>query len=269
MAILCRFGEITLKGNNRSVFEKKLLSNINRACGQHTFDIRKAQARFIIEADPDIERKLLPELQLVFGLSSVSQAQKVAEALLPAALDACVEKKQFSTFRISVQRLNKEGKTSPELERELGAYVQEKHGKKVSLKQFDLELCVEVIDGYYVFTERIPCAGGLPLGSEGTVLAYIRDRSDTYAAWLLMKRGCYVVPVALKTQDIALLKKYHNPYDLVQIEDIQEIHALARKYNALAIVQGLASLSAPLDIPVFQPLAGLGKQDVEERIALL
>ncbi len=271
MTILCRFGELTLKGNNRSVFERQLIQNIKRACKRYAFSIKKVQARLFIEADRKTEEMMIPLLQRIFGLMSVSLAISVPdEAGLHPAIDAALLGKDFATFRITVQRLNKIGKTSEELERSLGEYVQDKYVKKVRLKQYDLEISVEVIDRFYIFTDRLSCVGGLPLGIEGTVLAVIRDASDVYAAWLMMKRGCIVVPVALLPEhpDVSLLSNYHNPIPLQRISDIKEVALIAQKYSALAVVQGLKELNLP-DMVTFRPLAAMGYDEVERNVDAL
>ena len=51
-----------------------------------------------------------------------------------------------------------------------------------------------------VFGERIPGPGGLPLGSQGRVVSLISSGIDSpVATWLMMKRGCGVVPVHFST----------------------------------------------------------------------
>ncbi len=51
-----------------------------------------------------------------------------------------------------------------------------------------------------IFGEIIPGPGGLPLSSQGRVVALLSSGIDSpVAAWLMMKRGCGVIPVHFST----------------------------------------------------------------------
>jgi thiamine biosynthesis protein ThiI len=51
-----------------------------------------------------------------------------------------------------------------------------------------------------VFGEILPGPGGLPLGSQGRVVALLSSGIDSpVAAWLMMKRGCGIIPVHFST----------------------------------------------------------------------
>jgi thiamine biosynthesis protein ThiI len=67
----------------------------------------------------------------------------------------------------------------------------------VDLGDPDLELHVEIREGdCYLFTEVFQGAGGLPLGVEGSLVALVSGGIDSpVAAWMMMKRGCRVIPV--------------------------------------------------------------------------
>jgi thiamine biosynthesis protein ThiI len=67
----------------------------------------------------------------------------------------------------------------------------------VDLDRPDLELHIEIRgDACYLFTEVIPGAGGLPPGVEGSLVALVSGGIDSpVAAWMMMKRGCRILPV--------------------------------------------------------------------------
>jgi thiamine biosynthesis protein ThiI len=51
-----------------------------------------------------------------------------------------------------------------------------------------------------IFGERIPGPGGLPLDSQGRVVSLLSSGIDSpVASWLMMKRGCSVIPVHFST----------------------------------------------------------------------
>ena len=54
--ILIRYGEIFLKGNNRSFFESCLIKNIKHALSDYRYEFLKSQGRYIVENyEPDYE----------------------------------------------------------------------------------------------------------------------------------------------------------------------------------------------------------------------
>src|SRR5207247_644709 len=101
-----------------------------------------------------------------------------------------------ASFRISARRAFKTYPlTSVELNRALGALVLEKVAARVDLREPELEIHVEVMPSEtFVYVDRLPGPGGLPVGASGTVAALLSGGIDSpVAAWRMMKRGCRVV----------------------------------------------------------------------------
>ena len=79
--ILIRYGEITLKGLNRPIFENRLIKNIKREI--HSFgktNIIKSQARIYIEPEEDIKynfEEVIKKLVNIMGIVSVSIVMKI------------------------------------------------------------------------------------------------------------------------------------------------------------------------------------------------
>jgi thiamine biosynthesis protein ThiI len=65
----------------------------------------------------------------------------------------------------------------------------------VDLHTPELEIHVEVLPAEtFVYADRTPGPGGLPVGVSGTVVALLSGGIDSpVAAWRMMKRGCHVV----------------------------------------------------------------------------
>ena len=99
--------------------------------------------------------------------------------------------KRDCSFRISSKNLLKiMPQDSMTLNKELGSFVQKNTGANVDLKNFDMDIGVEVLDEAYIFYETTRCKGGLPVGVEGTVCCRLDNMNDALAALLMLKRGC-------------------------------------------------------------------------------
>jgi thiamine biosynthesis protein ThiI len=96
------------------------------------------------------------------------------------------------SFAIRCVRSNKNfPMNSPEIERELGRFVQTLTGWPVDLSSPDLTLHVLVDEkGLFVWSRRVPGPGGLPVGVGGRATCMMSGGIDSpVAAWLMMKRG--------------------------------------------------------------------------------
>jgi thiamine biosynthesis protein ThiI len=194
---LVRYGEITLKDRwTRQNWERILAANI-------AFDLRKAGVENGITKDagrifvhtPD--QRAAAVSSRVFGVVSSSPAQTVNSEIgeiSRAAVEIAREKKP-STFAIRPRR--SAGKIpSEEIGRFVGQAVKDATGAAVDLENPELEIFVEAReDKAYIFTDILKGVGGLPLGSQGRMLALISGGIDSpVAAWLMMRRGC---PISL------------------------------------------------------------------------
>ena len=118
--ILLRYGEIALKGGNRINFENRLRFNVIEAL-KNDCKINKISGRFLLHSDNI--NNAAKRLVNVFGLTSLSIAEEI-ELDIDAIKEECLlqsKKKKFDTFRVSVQRLVKKLRPSPELEKDIGA----------------------------------------------------------------------------------------------------------------------------------------------------
>ncbi|MFH1314882.1 MAG: tRNA uracil 4-sulfurtransferase ThiI, partial [Candidatus Uhrbacteria bacterium] len=102
----------------------------------------------------------------------------------------------WQTFKVITKRSHKLfPATSMEVSRDVGARVLEQTKKAVDIHNPDLTIQIEITEKQtYIFTEKIPGAGGLPVGSSGTVVSLLSGGIDSpVASWQLMKRGCQVI----------------------------------------------------------------------------
>jgi thiamine biosynthesis protein ThiI len=217
--IVIRYGEIGLKGRNRWYFVKRLRKNVRDCLETHdiTGQVRSIGQRVYVEVE-DVGRAV-EKLRDVFGVVSLSPAQEVAadietiraEALRVAERAGLDEKR---TFRVQSRRADKSFPlTSPEINRLVGAHVQKATGARVDLSdEADLTIGVEVRrDHALVFGQTVAGHGGLPLGSEGRAVALMSGGIDSpVAAWLMMKRGCGVIPIHFRQSEVELAKFMDN-----------------------------------------------------------
>jgi thiamine biosynthesis protein ThiI len=194
------YAEISLKRGNRPLFLRHLRQNIERATADLAVPpVRQLSGRLVLDleghGDPSAVRDRIAR---VCGVASVSLGLGVEASLdaMKRAVGALVEGRTFASFRITARRAFKTyPKTSVELNRELGAFVLARVSTKVDLDDPELNIHVEVLpDEAFVYADRTPGPGGLPVGSGGVVAALLSGGIDSpVAAWRMMKRGCRVV----------------------------------------------------------------------------
>ncbi len=200
---LVRYGEIFLKSDYvRRQWEKVLVRNIHEVLP----GCRVRSERGRIWVTGPVDRELL---RRIFGIVSFSPVVRCPLDLLEETLLSLAEDrgaKQLRTFAIRIRRVGTHPFTSQEKAVELGNLVRKAFpGLGVDLENPDLELHVEIReDTCYLYTEVIPGAGGIPLGVEGTLVALVSGGIDSpVAAWMMMKRGCRIVPLFVSLRGIA------------------------------------------------------------------
>ena len=138
--ILGKYGELALKGLNKNQFENSMVRTIRKRvehCGE--FRVHTAQSTVYVEPEndeADID-EAYEEIKRIFGLSAVVRAAvcekdltsicETAESYLGSRLDS------VRSFKVNSKRADKKfPMTSMELSREVGAYLIDRHGKKVT-----------------------------------------------------------------------------------------------------------------------------------------
>jgi len=197
--VLIHYGELGLKGLNRPIFEKKLIENMAKALDKAEYNkIRKMQGRIILELNEKSNKDKIEEsLKKVFGIAWFAFCFKTEATL--GNIEKLVGKKftlkADTTAKVSAKRADKTLPfTSMEVNRELGTYLVKRFKVKISLKEPQKEIFVELAEGKaYVFDEKFKGLCGLPVVVSGKVLHLLSGGIDSpVAAWLLMKRGCEV-----------------------------------------------------------------------------
>lgn len=199
-ALIVHYSEISLKRGNRPLFLRHLVQNLERATRDlGPLRVRQLSGRILLDLE-DNERPdaVLDRVSRVCGVASAALAYRVPSAVeaMKTAVEATLEGRRFASFRISARRAFKTYPlTSVELNRELGAFVVGRTGARVDLQHGELEIHVEVLPAEtFVYADRTPGPGGLPVGTAGTVAALLSGGIDSpVAAWRMIKRGCRVI----------------------------------------------------------------------------
>ena len=199
-SVLIRYHEIALKKGNRPYFTELLKRNLIAALQDlGVKEIRSLPARLLVTFNNTIDQQTtVSRIRSVFGVANFSLVEKTPRDL--DAIESRVLKAlnglSFSSFRIETQRGDKSFHlTSPEINRQLGACVKEHSGARVDLSKPELTITVEILpkDAFFGF-DKIPGAGGLPVGASGRVVSLISGGIDSpVAAYRMMQRGCRLI----------------------------------------------------------------------------
>ena len=221
--IIVRYSEIALKGKNRIFFERMLIDNIQRKI--RTKSIKRPRGRILVELLPDVD---ISGFDKIFGIASYSVAEEInldIEVIKENALKLAKGVDSSKTFKVDTKRLDKSYPLkSPEISSIVGEVIHEELGLKVDLKNPEVVIGVEIINGSaYIYRDTIQGLGGLPVGVSGKVLSLLSGGIDSpVSSLLMMKRGCVVDFI-----------HFHNyPYVKKQsIDKVKELYDIVSKYE--------------------------------------
>ena len=198
--ILCKYGEIVLKGQNRQSFESMLVKELRRRASPYgTFKIYFKQSTLYLEPqsdDFDMEG-MYSAARKVFGIVGVNRAavcEKNMESITATAREYLPSKLSGKrTFKVDAKRSDKKFPlTSPEISNEIGGVILSAvRGIRVDVHKPDVVVTVEVRDEHaYIRAGQEPGAGGLPLRTAGRGLLLLSGGIDSPVAGCMMaKRG--------------------------------------------------------------------------------
>ncbi|MBQ4106384.1 MAG: tRNA 4-thiouridine(8) synthase ThiI [Lentisphaeria bacterium] len=245
-AVICRYHEIAIKGNNRREFERQLIGNMHSMMrGKVECRIRQIRGRIWIEPAAGAafftaaeQQTLAGILSRCFGLESFSPARLVppdmeeikaaaAEVARPVFAAAQAEKTRVS-FRIRARRSDKE---FPFRSRDIEIALAEVVAKSVDADRLDVDLddpdlslgCEVREEFAALFLETFRGPGGLPVGCNGKVLVLLSGGIDSpVCAYRMMKRGCAV----------DFLTFHSSPYTPPESEEkVRELAACLNRYQ--------------------------------------
>ncbi|MFA6710232.1 MAG: THUMP domain-containing protein [Candidatus Methanomethylophilaceae archaeon] len=272
--ILVRYCEIGLKSTPvRKRFENQLRDNMLTMLAYDKVEafVTYADARFYIETENT--DGCVRSLKKVFGIVSLS----VAEVCSSEMEDICATAAKYSLGKLSrgdsfAVRARREGDhiyTSMDVGREAGSAIfiaNERLGITVDLRSPDRIFYIEVRNNKaFVFDEYVQCPGGLPLGSQGRVIAEVNDDRGTVSAWMMMKRGCRTLVTGV--DDISILKEYDPMLKVLEsTENVGKIRGILGKVSGTTL-EGLKSMDvSKYDVPVYFPTIGMDDRQVHDML---
>ena len=198
--ILCKYGEIVLKGANRVTFESALLKEIRKRMSQFgTFKVRYMQSTLYIEPQDEFcdMDSAYESCKKVFGIVGVNRAavcEKNMESIMEVAKSYLPDKLfGAKSFKVDAKRSDKKFPLkSPEISAEVGGLILSLvRGIKVDVHNPEVVVGVEVRDEYaYVRAGQEKGAGGLPIRTAGRGLLLLSGGIDSPVAGCMMaKRG--------------------------------------------------------------------------------
>ena len=198
--ILCKFGEVVLKGANRQNFESALVKELRRRASPYgIFKIYFKQSTVYVEPQDEFcdMDGMYEAAKKVFGIVGVNRAavcEKNMESIKALAREYLPEKLAGKrTFKVEGKRSDKRFPlTSIEISKEIGGVIlSEVRGIKVDVKNPEVTVTVEVRDEHaYIRAGQEPGAGGLPIRSAGRGLLLLSGGIDSPVAGCMMaKRG--------------------------------------------------------------------------------
>lgn len=201
--ILCKYGEIALKGLNKSSFESTLVKNVKRRLRRFgKFDYWRSQSTLYIsplEDSIDMD-EVLEAVGKIFGIVKMYKAlevEKSMEAILGDTLDYLADAlEDAQTFKVEAKRADKKfPHKSPEICAELGHVILEKFPHlSVDVHEPDVTVFVEIREKHaFVNAMKFDGAGGLPIGTSGRGMLLLSGGIDSpVAGYMLAKRGMQI-----------------------------------------------------------------------------
>lgn len=274
--ILVRYAEVGLKSPSvRRYFESILIDNMMNALAGHGIEalVDSEQGRMYVTTDRIPET--VEALTKVFGVASVSPAL-IAQSTMEEMGKAAAEfsrglLSEGSSFAIKARREGNHPYHSIDVGREVGSAVflanEDKH-VRVDLTHPDVTIYVEVRGARaFIFSEYLSGPGGLPMGSQGKVVAVVNTEQDALAAWAIMKRGCRVIALG-SGEGIELLRRWDPRLKVLTVtveEALVSVKAMAVVYGyRLEDMPVIKAMRSP--VPSFFPLIGMSEEEIRQRI---
>ncbi|WP_374724499.1 tRNA uracil 4-sulfurtransferase ThiI [Calidifontibacillus erzurumensis] len=299
--ILVRYGEMSLKGRNRSRFEQALKQNIKQKLKDFpNITVNRTRDHIYIVLNGEDHVKIMEILKGVFGIQSFSLAIKTKselEAIREGALAAFLEAgTNARTFKITAKRGDKEFPiTSQDLNHLVGSHILKNvPGLKVDVHNPDVNVRIDVRrEMTFITSKVVKGAGGFPVGTNGKALLMLSGGIDSpVAGYMTMKRGVKIEAVHFhsppytneraKQKVLDLAAKLSNYGGKIRLHIVpfteiqQEIHKFipssytmtAMRRMMLRIAVRIAEKNGALAIATGESLGQVASQTIESMHAI-
>ncbi len=223
--ILIKYGEIALKGNNRSYFEKFLEENLRKATLLGRECVKRERGRiYLIPSESEV-MNVFDRASKVFGVHEALRALQVPKELssiYEASRMIIKHVQPIKTFKVETRRSDKKFPyTSDKINELVGAYILEQFPLiKVNLKEPECTLGIEVRTDFafiYLETKERQGYGGFPVGTAGRGLLLLSGGIDSpVAGWMAMKRGISIDVIHFHSFPFTGEKSKEKVFDLAK-----------------------------------------------------
>lgn len=224
------FGELTLKGLNRSFFENKLVKHVRNATKEFSnTSVYRDQGKLYIYSDEKNINQIIDRVKRIFGIVLVSLCYRI-EKDMNDIIEHCIiatkeamKNKDIKTFKVVSKRTDKSfPMNSMEISRKVGHHIlEEVEGLSVDVHKPDLFVYVDIRGKGYVFTEKIKTFGGLPVGTNGKGLLLLSGGIDSpVAGFMIAKRGVEISAVHYHSYPFTSERAEEKVKDLAKILSI-------------------------------------------------
>lgn len=197
--ILIKYGEITLKGNNRAQFENVLIRNIKVSLSSlGEMHLEKEQGRLLLTLpDPSLLEEACRMLQKVFGIYSICPVDILSDNDMDTITQTACEYvgREYDsphTFKVFAKRTDK---SYPLDSMSIAAAIGEKilsayPDWRVDVHAPEVKLYAELRTRTYLYGKELMGQGGLPVGTGGRATLLLSGGIDSpVAGYLMAKRG--------------------------------------------------------------------------------
>ena len=226
--LLCKCGELVLKGLNRRKFEDRLQKTLHwRLKKAGNFKIHGCQSTFYVEPlDENASMDQAVEIcRRVFGLVGVCRAVVCEKDIRDIKEKAALYLKDLlegvRTYKVETKRADKRFPlTSPQISREVGGYLSDVYGHlQPRMEDPQVTVRVEVREDYaFVHGGPVPGAGGLPTGTSGKGMLLLSGGIDSpVAGWMMAKRGLELGGVHFFSYPYTSMEARQKVLDLAEV----------------------------------------------------
>ena len=240
--LLCKYGEIVLKGANRRFFEETLCKTLRfRAKHYGNFTITRSQSTLVIEPNDDFADidGMFESASKVFGIVGISRCavcekdmKSIEETVREYIPQFLVGKK---TFKVIAKRSDKRFPLdSMKICAEVGGYVLSSVPHiRVDVHDPEIVVHVEIREfGAYIHAGQFKGAGGMPVGTNGKALLLLSGGIDSpVAGYMIAKRGVQIDAVHFEsfpyTSERAREKVFELAREVAQYAGSFNVHVVS------------------------------------------
>ena len=246
--ILIHYHEISLKGKNRSWFERHLIKNIKRQLTNLPFTkIQLNAARvFCFGIDQHRWDEYAYRINKIMGIKHATMMEQInceMEIIKKSALQQ-LKPLEYNTFRVTTKRQYKKFPfTSQDVNEKVGEYIQTSFKKSVDLKNAEINLIIELVKGMaYVGWQRVAGHGGLPVGTSEHAISMISSGIDSpVASFEMLRRGVDLIYLHFHSMPATNRQSMQNVKEIIKVLSRFQIQAKLYSVPLLQIQQKIMS----------------------------